>query len=176
MKRTNVSLILLCFVWGTVLAQGSSVESSLTEDGSKALREHLALAAKYPADFGFSNADEARSARLGWAYPYYSLEEWSSLIKKPLQAIAAETDVPPRRLIEVLGADKTPRCVFIQARLKNGQWGPGVLGFRNLAGDLTNLARHPRRSYFVLLVDPNTRRLYFADKTNPDKYFRLGEK
>lgn len=176
MKQTNASLILLCAVLGAVLAPDASAKSFITEDGAKAFQEHLALAIKNPGDFGFIDADEARSARLGWAYPYYSLEEWAALIKRSKQALDVETDVPPRRLIEVLGADQALRCVFIQARLKNGQWGPGVLGFRNLAGDLTNLARHPRRSYFVLLVDPNTRRLYFADKTNPDKYFRLGEK
>jgi hypothetical protein len=139
---------------------------------TEAFQAHVALAVKNPAEFGFADAEEARRARLGWSYPYYSTVEWASLAESR-QASGTAVESAPRQLTEVLGADGTPRCAFIQARAKDRSWGPGVLGFKNLRKGLTVLSRHARREHLVLLVNSETRQLLFADEDVPGEIQRV---
>ncbi len=140
------------------------------QDRTEAFAAHIALATRNPSDFGFTDAEEARRATLGWSYAYYSTDEWAALSPKPAAKLDDRT---PRRLTEVLGANGEPRCAFIQERREDGGWGPGLLGFKNLSDGLMALRRHQHRDRYVVLVDSKTRRLFFVDTDDPDQVQKL---
>jgi hypothetical protein len=138
---------------------------------SPQLRDHLELAAQHPSDFGFADAADARGAKLGWSYPYYSIEEWKALPRSPSGSV--DTAGHSSRISEVLGSSGKIRCVYIEKRGQGDAWGPGVLGFKNLAEDLQALSRHARRGHLALLVDPATHLLQVADSDEPNHIHRL---
>lgn len=155
-------------------AKNAFSESLLMEDAGNELKNHIELVIKNPKNFGFKDEAEARSASIGFIYPYFSINEWEAILKKGDAVKNKEIKYPPRRIIEVLGGDK-PKSVIIQARLKNGAWAPSVLGFKNVADSLFFLKNNVRRENIVLLVNSETHKLYFVDQERPHVYSILGK-
>jgi hypothetical protein len=166
--QSGLKIILLATILRVAIGVAAADSPNLKQDSlneaiAADFRNFLQLAIRNPESYGFKSAVEAEAAHLGRSYAYYSTSEWAAIVADDKLDIAA----PPRRLYEVVNSADEPRCVYITLKNPTGDYKGVLLGFPNLQQEMRFLRLQHDNSETVLLVEPETRKIFFTDIKNP---------